>query len=382
MVPRVVLLRMCQIQAPAGNFFIRLKWLVRRWLWLGLAIFGGGDFVGAETLRTRNGDLLVGEVVLEDARGLRLRSPVYGEIWIWKNDIQSREPDVKPAPPAPKSPEDSSIQPIVPDTKSAPLPEAKTAGEPDEKSVAKPGVKTSADEDAHGWLARKLWKYNPLKEWDTTLNLGFVRSRGDDNENQLNIRFRTERKANGLEYLADIRYEYGEDVLANNQRVPTDDLLTGELRFRYNFQPRLFLQSNARYHRNTIKDIHHEGTQTVGLGWRFLETERWKGSVTPSVGAQYKEISQQQGHWSSTAGSYQDLEVKVMDGLKLRESIYYLIAPEDMEDYVFRGYVELINQLSASVQLNLRYDYSYDNQVGVASEEVQEKISLSIGLHF
>ena len=312
----------------------------------------------ADQLVTKTGETLQGSVVEETADSVVFESRAFGKLTVPHESILSLER------------EPAAAQPST-ETADAAAPKAADGQQPDQ--AAEPGPTTRA--------GRFLAGINPLKGWKSSFSLGFTARRGEDSDNNLNIRFRSERKAeSGDEHLIESRFLYAEDVLQNNVRDKTDELLTASYQYRHGLTAPFYFQSNSAYYRDVIKDLDHEVTQTGGVGIR-LQRDRWNTSFTPSAGVRYRDIADDIS-WQLVVGAYQDLELDLTQTLKLRESLYYLVAPGNTDDYSTRLAVELNQKISTIWSLGLRYDYTYDAVVGTTANHVQQRWALTIGLDF
>lgn len=313
----------------------------------------------ADVLITKSGETLQGTLVKETPDSIIFQSRTFGELTVPREAVQSvdRAPEAaaaRQATPAAEAPAGK------PPTSPAPEPEAGEAETP---------------------VGRFFARINPLKGWKSNFALGFTARRGEDSDNNLNIRFRSERKTDDdQEHLIEARILYAEDVLQNNVRDTTDELMTASYQYRHGLTAPFFFQSNSQYYRDVIKDLDHEVTQTVGIGARF-KRESWSGALTPSVGVRYRNISGD-NTWQAVIGAYQNLEYAITETLKLRETLYYLTAVEDLNDSSTRLGLEVNQKIGSIWSIGLRYDYTYDAVVGTTADRVQQRWALTIGLDF
>jgi hypothetical protein len=138
----------------------------------------------ADQLVTKSGETLQGTVVEEAADTVVFESRTFGKLTVPRESILSLTRENAAA----QQPVEATA---APQDKSA---EATAAGQP-----AQP-VPTTA-------IGRFFADLNPLKGWKSSFFLGFTARRGEDSDNNLNVRFRSERKAeNGDEHLIESRY--------------------------------------------------------------------------------------------------------------------------------------------------------------------------------
>ncbi len=325
---------------------------------------------GAAELHTVNGELLIGKIVEEQPGFVVFESESLGRVTIERNRIArltaTSVPRVPPGEPAPEAQAEQATAP------------GKTLAEQAEETAA--GERQEAlSRDA---LGRFLARINPLKGWKTRLTFGFIGRRGDDNDNDLTLSFESERRtAGGDEHRLEARYYYAEDVLADDVRDATDELLTGGYRYRHDLSQRLILQSLSTYHRDAIKELNHELTQTVGVGAR-LEGERWGLALTPAIGAQWREVGGVDSGTHAVAALFQEARFDVTSTLRLTQTLDYIYSLEDSDDYSARLGVDLVQKLGTAWSLGLRYDYNYDAVVGKNASELQQRFTVNVGLEF
>ena len=308
----------------------------------------------ADELVTKTGETLQGVVVKETPEAVIFDSRAFGQLTVPREAILRLER----APEAPAA--QQKAEPATPAVAEAP------------SSPPPGGLRRVGN-----WLAG----INPLKGWQSAFNLGFTARRGEDSDNNLYLRFRSEHKAEeGDEHLIESRYDYAEDVLQDGERSKTDELLTASYQYRHDLTQAFFLQSNSGYYRDAIKDLDHEVTQTGGVGYR-LKGERWTVSLTPAAGVRWRDIAGDT-QWQFVVGAYQDYDIQFISTLSLRETLRYLVATANQNDYSARLGIELSQKLSDVWSIGLRYDYTYDAVVGKDASRLQQRWAATLGLTF
>jgi hypothetical protein len=325
---------------------VPLRWLRVLALGAGLAACAPSQ---ADVLTTRSGERLVGTVVEESADQIVFDSEAFGRLYIERARVLSVERGAEAAAPTPAA---------------APAPEPAPA----------------PAEPASGTLAF-LARINPLKGWNSSFHLGLVARRGDDSDNDLVLRFRSERTtAAGNDHRIQARYYYAEDVFSDDVKQETDNQLTADYRYRHRLTDPFFLQSDSRYYRDAITQMDHEVTQTVGIGYR-AERERWSLSLTPAAGVQWRELAGEDST-HAVVGLYQTFDIELTQTMKLRQDFDYLVAVDDSDDWSSRFGLELTQKIGAVWSLALRYDFIYDSIVGKDASEDQQRLAFSLGVDF
>ena len=103
--------------------------------------------------------------------------------------------------------------------------------------------------------------------------------------------------------------------------------------------------------------------------------------MTPSIGGRVRDIS---GEWTSlvVGGVLEDFEWRLTSTLTLRQSLEYLVAPDNFTDSSRRSWIELNQKLSRAWALNLRYEYTFDSAVGAGTPHEQQRWAVTLGLEF
>ena len=316
----------------------------------------------ADELRTHSGETLVGTIVEEQPDFVVFESAACGRIKVPRHRIATVQLAASPAAPA-----------------------AATAAEDASKTKSEQAAEKAAEQRQEALstdaVGRFLARINPLKGWNTKFSLGYVARRGEDNDNDLTIRFQTTRKTEaGNEHRIEASYYYAEDVLSDGVTNKTDQLTQGFYQYRHPLTDRFFFQSMSSYYRDVIKQLDHEVTQTFGVGLR-LQGEWWKLTVTPAVGAQWRDIDGDDTTHAVT-GFYQEGGIDITDTLKFVEAYDYLVATNNSSDYKVRLSAGLNQKLGGAWSLGLLYQYYYDAVVGKDASKEQTRTSLLIGLEF
>jgi hypothetical protein len=335
---------------------------------LALAACIAGSFPArADELRTHSGETLIGKVIEEQPDLVVFESSAFGRMSVPRKAIASLTFKPEPAPPL----------------EAQPLPEEKQAAE--EAKTEQAAAQAQAERQAElstDAVGRFLARINPLKGWKTRLGLGFIARRGsDDNDNDLTVRFQSERKTDaGDEHRLEARYYYAEDVLTDGTQSATDQLLTGSYRYRHPLTDPLFFQAVSEYYSDAIKQLDHEVTQTFGVGGR-AKGERWTLAFTPAGGVRWRQVDGEDDT-HAVVGFYQEAGLNITQTLKLAETLDYLVAVDDSSDYTARLGVDLNQKLGGAWSLGLRYEYNYDSVVGKDQTEDQVRFTINVGLEF
>lgn len=330
----------------------------------GVYCLGNASFVLADRIVTKSGETFQGTVVEQTADTVVFDSLAAGRVTIPRSAIDVLEQTQLPGPTAP------GLEPA------APPPTTAAADQPAEL------VPAFDFEEAKflSEVGEPLAKLNPMKGWKSRFSLGYTARRGQESDNRLEIRFRSEKKTEKKEYMLDSSYDLASTISEDDVKTRTDQRANVKYEYRYYFSKGWFLQSNTRYYRNLIEELRHEATQTLGTGYRW-RGRSWTVRVAVGVGPRVRNVG---GDWSSqlVGGVTQDFEWHLTRTLSLRQSFDYYVAPDELTDSSRRSWIELNQKVTSVWSLGFRYEYTYDSVVGASAPNEQQRWSLNLGLEF
>ena len=357
-----------------GRAFLDIRLISLAALWLSSELC-------AVELVFKNGDLLSGEVLKIDEEAVFFDSEILGEIVVPLEVL--KEVPVYPVvnavepPPSPPSTLPEVVESVIESTEAE--------GEVDELADEAPRVIQLRDYALDKWASiwdenpfwGFIWKFYPLKAWNNQLNFGLSFLDSSTNEQKYNITYSTEWKKDRQEVKFSSQYKY-----TNVDSETTQNLIKGSFRYRFDFKDGFFVQSLSSYQRNPILEIYHEVSETIGLGYRWLEMEHMKGSLTPGIGLSYSKIGDESSVGEFIGTIVQDFSFDISETVKFTEEVNILYSPSENGDYVYSFQAGIENRITKSLSLNLLYDYTYDQRVSDENDRTEELISLSLGARF
>lgn len=299
-------------------------------------------------IKLTNGDIVSGVIVEEDKHTVVLRSPIFGELEIPRSKIA-------PLP----SPSTPSVQ--VQNTPGIAAIPAKT-GKPAQ------GVKP---ED---------------KPWRTKVEFGYNQEQGKNDITRYNVIAQSEKNIGPNNLKATGRISYSKQ----NQKETTDRTEAG-FRWRHNFPSRLFSQTQSTYYRDHIAAIDVNLEQSVGLGYKLFDTDRFTFNFGSGMTGQYREANNLDYNTAALADFFQDQTFKFNEIAKLVQSFtmqYWPSSPlvaataRNEENLKWRFSTALVGKLSEQISINLRYEYDYDNTVANPAARETQRVISSLGYTF
>ena len=239
----------------------------------------------------------------------------------------------------------------------------------------------SADEALNAGFLSRLSRSVSMENWESNLTLGYTLQNGARNRENIAVRFETERTGSKNGIRIDSRYDYGTQTNDGITKINSDRYSTA-VRWRRDLATRLFFQSDTRYLKDQVKDIDDEFEQSIGLGWRALDERGLKASLTPSLTIRAQDIREIEKEISYLTTLFQDFTYKFGNRYTVYEETRYSVDPADSSAYTIDTLVKLQAELSEKINLNLRYEFDFDNQLAPGVGKAQEKVFLGLGYAF
>lgn len=213
--------------------------------------------------------------------------------------------------------------------------------------------------------------------WSGRIDFGYTWQSGRADKSELSIRGQADKKIAPNEYRALAEFLYGElEGVRNTQRF------TSSFRWRRDVSERVFTQSLTLYETDRIRDIRNRVEQNLGVGYRYVKNERFEGSVVPGLTVQYTDEEGVNDHWSYLASFSQDLIWRINPAYRVEEDFNILLDPAETEDYIVRFNAGIVGTLTESINLSIRYQYLYENQVRPGIEKTDQRVIAAVGYSF
>lgn len=213
--------------------------------------------------------------------------------------------------------------------------------------------------------------------WTGRFDLGYTWQSGRADKNELSLRGEAERASGDDELRALAEFLYGEvDGVRNTQRF------LSSFRWRRDWSERWFGQSLTLYENDRVREIRNRVEQNVGVGYRYLKTERFQGSVVPGFTLQYTDEAGVDDHWDYLASLSEDFSWTINPAYRFEQDLNFLIDPAETDDYIIRFNVGIVGTVTQSINLSVRYSYLYENDVRPGVEKSDQRIIASVGYAF
>lgn len=213
--------------------------------------------------------------------------------------------------------------------------------------------------------------------WTGRIDFGYTWQSGRAEKSELSLRAQADRDVESDEYRALAEFLYGElEGVRNTQRF------TSSFRWRRDISERVFTQTLTLYESDRIRDIRNRVEQNLGIGYRYLQSERLEGSVVPGFTLQYTDEEGVDDRWSYLASVSQDLIWRINDAYRFEEDVNVLIDPADTDDYIVRFNAGIVGTVTESINLSIRYQLLFENQVRPGVEKTDQRVIAAVGYSF
>ncbi len=231
------------------------------------------------------------------------------------------------------------------------------------------------------WERNAFWstveRYCPLKTWKNRVDFGFFFQNTTRKDLRYDFGFNTQKRVDKHE--TEFNFSYA------CRRIDEDvrrDWTKGNLLYRYDIGDRVFIQSNARYQRRPEESIYSEFSESIGLGYRWLDADSVRGTITPEIGFNYADIGVLDSYSVAIGSFVQDFEIDLSDTLKISQDLLLQYSPSDQGDFAINFQVAVENRITQSLSLRIAYIYIYDERVEFENQKTEETAKITVGAYF
>jgi Protein of unknown function, DUF481 len=327
------------------------------------AVFWASELHAAPAVLTlKNGDRVSGEVVSEDALRVVIRSPLFGRLKIWKDEIAQRvNPDEKPpvvsstptnAPPAASAPSTNAVAAAAP---------AAPAGTnaPAAAGLAKPGAVAAPIHPSDWAMLFPAWLRPFSTNWHGAIQLGLNLGFGTTEQRTFYSNASANHNWERVHNLAEFHSAYG---IINN--VESANRMDGALKtdVYVDTKRREYLYNQGGGGFDSVRHINLEYHEGVGAGYKVIQRKQL--IVNFELGGQYQHYDylnlDSKDLVSARVG--EDLNWKPIDKLVITQRLAYLPNVANLDDYRIRFDLTAAYPLFGKVTINLNVIDTYDSR--------------------
>lgn len=331
-----------------------------------MAIFWGSVFLFGEEGEERririelvNGDIVSGALVEESSEFVSIYSPYAGVIVINRSAVLAlsylSEAAVKKDP----KPKEVSATPAV--------------------IVADLGVESGGvgdDENLRSGWVDQLAKSLNFGKWKKRMDFGLTSQSGRKEKSDFSLRYTMDNtyKNDSLKFQGTYYYSETDDDT-------TTDKNSALFRWRHDFAPGIFYQTDSSYSSDAIKEIDYDLEQKFGLGYRLIERDKVKLSSGMGATARQRQEFSGTGESFVLVNLFQDWEHKLNKRLSLYQDFRIAAPINDSDLYEMDFSAAIVSEITETLNFTVRLEFEYDNSLDEDLKEDQRLIS-SVGYDF
>jgi putative salt-induced outer membrane protein YdiY len=192
-------------------------------------------------------------------------------------------------------------------------------------------------------------------EWNHSIALGFNHTSGNSDTTLLNLNLNADREKNNNIWQFEFAGAQGE-----SENEKTQDSLDGTAAYKHLISSRAFIGSGLTGLYDQIADIDYRIFIHLSPGYFILKDDIFKFSVEAGPAYIFEETGDQEDNfWAvRTADRF---EWKLSESAKLFQTLEYIAAVEDLEDYIINGEVGVEAALTTQLSLVASVKDSYNN---------------------
>ncbi len=271
----------------------------------------------------------------------------------------------------------------------------------DQKNVASLELSESASiKQADGSLVKKTGKWDnaglaelgainpaPPEFPKTTGNVtaGITRTDGNSYSESGSISFNVKRETEKNIWLADAMYSSARSEDSAGKKYTTEEYLTAGMKNEINLSDKSYAFLDGRFKKDHIADLDQRLIGTVGYGYRFYKTAKFKLNADIGLSEVHEEytvagVTDKEDALSARLGY--NLDWVISDRLSFKHNLEYYPSTESKDDYYASTLGELRYRFSDKVYGSFKALLDYDATPAGDNEKLDTKYILGIGVDF
>jgi putative salt-induced outer membrane protein YdiY len=213
-------------------------------------------------------------------------------------------------------------------------------------------------------------------KWEVTAAAGLTLTDGNSDTILLTGNVLGTRKSKMDEWALGVDGAYGEDSGDKN-----NETLHGFIQYNRLLSDRLYIYGRVDGLHDGIADIDYRFTFSPGVGYYFIKTDktRLSGEVGPGFVTE-KQGGRSRSYWTLRVA--ERFEHKFNEKTKIWQSLEWLPAVDDFNDYILNGEVGLDTALTQKLSLRTFLQNSYDNTPAPGRERNDLKLVTGLAYKF
>jgi len=330
--------------------------------------------VEAAVLELKNGDRITGSILDKNDDVVTVMTEMAGRLNIPTANIAHIVETPDEIPPTAALPE-------------APAPAAQTPPAASPAPTVTKGPRgllamTSSGRYLVGKVRRAFEKNGILGKWKSSVRFGFSMAKAETSTFNTSAAAHTERKWSKDELKLDYQQDYATTRDADDNKTVTRDKMKVTAQYRHLIGERNFFQADSQYSYAHVSGIRNDWLQSVGYGWKCLDTKKLKFSLIPSLSLHYQELDESDTGLAVAPTLYQDFEYIWTEYVKVKSHAYAVFPANDKGDPSYHLSVLLQNRLVGNLSLNVEYVFDYDGAVSTTSTSTEQILRTAFSFEF
>ncbi len=223
---------------------------------------------------------------------------------------------------------------------------------------------------------RSLFQALTFDDWKKRLEFGMTTQSGRRDKTDFSFRLNMQRRFEKNQYRFQSRYLYGK-----NRGEKSTDKQNASFLWRRDIAPGVFYQTDTLYSVDEIKEIDLNLEQRLGLGYRFVDTEKFKLSTGAGTGGRLRTDRNMSNAFEYLFDVFEDIDYRVSKRLRLTQDFRIALPLSETDQYLIDFRAAMVTDITESLDLSVRYQLEYDNSLSRDRREDQRLIS-AIGYSF
>ena len=214
---------------------------------------------------------------------------------------------------------------------------------------------------------------------------GFSHTEGNSFSQGGSISFNIKRETKKNVWLADALYSTARSEDSDGEKYTSEEYVIAGLKNEMNLTDRSYAFLDGRFKKDHIADLDQRLIGSVGYGYRFFKTEKFKLNADIGISELHEEytvdgVTDKEDSLSGRLGYNMDWIIN--DRTTFRHNLEYYPSTENGSDYYASTLAELRYRFSDQIYGSFKALLDYDATPGEDKEKLDTKYILGIGIDF
>ena len=233
---------------------------------------------------------------------------------------------------------------------------------------------TSGSGPTRPW-GREFIQALTFEPWSKEFEFGLNIQSGRKNREDFSLRYDMRRRIEKNDYRFLAQKYYG---VSEGEKI--SDRTLSSFRWRSDFAPGVFYQSDTLYSSDVIKEIDLTLEQKFGLGYRFINEKNFKLSTGLGLNGRYRDDSRG-NNTTYLVDLFEDIDYRLNQRFRITQEFSIALPPEDSNQYEIQFQTGVVSKITDSLHMSVRYQLDYDRSQPKDRRQNQRLVS-SVGVDF